>query len=163
MLRALRPLARQTAVPRALPAARRWATTVNGEEHHSPSEVAPPPPPGVPVDPQLNGYPQLPYVSLQTREPFGWWDIQERKNFNELVHEEEDVLGMWGPDVHKISPGRALAQIGIAASLIAAFGYLIYQTAPESPVARREYPYDGLSKELGGWSKARVEEPEVDE
>lgn len=52
MLRALRPLARQTAVPRALPSARRWATTVNGEEHHSPSEVAPPPPPGVPVDPQ---------------------------------------------------------------------------------------------------------------
>lgn len=70
---------------------------------------------------------------------------------------------MWGPDVHKISPGRALFQIGVAASLIGAFAYVIYQTAPESPVARREYPYDGLSKELGGWSKARVEEPEVDE
>lgn len=37
------------------------------------------------TDQAVNGYPQLPYVSLQQREPFGWWDRQERKNFNEVV------------------------------------------------------------------------------
>lgn len=33
----------------------------------------------------MNGYPQLPNESLQNRYPFGWWDIQERKNFGEVV------------------------------------------------------------------------------
>lgn len=37
------------------------------------------------ADSTVNGYPQLPYVSLQQREPFGWWDQQERKNFGEVV------------------------------------------------------------------------------
>ncbi len=31
------------------------------------------------------GYPQLPYISLQRRPAKGWWDNQERKNFGETV------------------------------------------------------------------------------
>jgi hypothetical protein len=33
----------------------------------------------------VNGYPELPYVSLQRRVPKGWWDNQERRNFGETV------------------------------------------------------------------------------
>lgn len=33
----------------------------------------------------VHGYPQLPAISLQTRSPYGWWDPQERKNFDEVV------------------------------------------------------------------------------
>lgn len=40
---------------------------------------------GFQADSPVNGYPQLPYVTLQSREPFGWWDQQERKNFGEVV------------------------------------------------------------------------------
>lgn len=37
------------------------------------------------VDPQLNGYPQLPAVSYQRRQPYGWDDMQERRNHGEPV------------------------------------------------------------------------------
>jgi hypothetical protein len=33
----------------------------------------------------VDGYPELPYVSIQKRVAKGWWDNQERKNFNETV------------------------------------------------------------------------------
>ena len=36
-------------------------------------------------DPQLAGYPVLPYVSKQRRSPFGWDDPQMRRNFGETV------------------------------------------------------------------------------
>ena len=36
-------------------------------------------------DPQLAGYPELPYVSKQRRSPFGWDDPQMRRNFGEPV------------------------------------------------------------------------------
>ena len=37
------------------------------------------------LDPQLNGYPQLPDVSRQTLPPRGWWDIQMRRNLGDTV------------------------------------------------------------------------------
>lgn len=36
-------------------------------------------------DPQLAGYPELPYVSKQRRQPYGWDDPQMRRNFGETV------------------------------------------------------------------------------
>jgi hypothetical protein len=36
----------------------------------------------------VDGYPELPYVSLQRRVPKGWWDNQERRNFGETVRHE---------------------------------------------------------------------------
>lgn len=36
-------------------------------------------------DPQLAGYPELPYVSKQRRPPLGWEDPQMRRNFGEPV------------------------------------------------------------------------------
>ena len=36
-------------------------------------------------DPQLAGYPELPFVSKQRRSPFGWEDAQMRRNFGEPV------------------------------------------------------------------------------
>ena len=37
------------------------------------------------VDPQLGGYPQLPFVSRQYLAPKGWWDQQMRRNFGDTV------------------------------------------------------------------------------
>lgn len=37
------------------------------------------------ADPQLAGYPELPYESKQRRSAFGWDDWQMRRNFGETV------------------------------------------------------------------------------
>ena len=37
------------------------------------------------LDPQLNGYPQLPNISRQTLPPHGWWDFQMRRNRGDTV------------------------------------------------------------------------------
>jgi hypothetical protein len=37
------------------------------------------------LDPQLNGYPQLPNVSRQSLPPSGWWDFQMRRNRGDTV------------------------------------------------------------------------------
>lgn len=37
------------------------------------------------ADITVHGYPQLPAINLQSRSPYGWWDQQERKNFDEVV------------------------------------------------------------------------------
>lgn len=77
--------------------------------------------------------------------------------------EEEDRLGMWGPDVHKTSPGSALLQLSLALSLVGCFAYMLSVTRPEATFVRREYPYNGLEKELGGHQHARVESPDLDD
>lgn len=37
------------------------------------------------VDPQLNGYPQLPNESRQSLPAHGWWDNQMRRNYGDTV------------------------------------------------------------------------------
>ena len=37
------------------------------------------------LDPQLNGYPQLPDTPRQSLPPRGWWDMQMRRNFGDTV------------------------------------------------------------------------------
>ena len=37
------------------------------------------------LDPQLNGYPQLPNVSRQLLPAHGWWDFQMRRNRGDTV------------------------------------------------------------------------------
>jgi hypothetical protein len=37
------------------------------------------------LDPQLNGYPQLPAISRQSLPAKGWWDIQMRRNLGDTV------------------------------------------------------------------------------
>lgn len=79
------------------------------------------------------------------------------------VLEEEDRLGMWGPDIHKTTPFSALMQLSLALSLVGGFAYILSVTRPESPVAKRDYPYNGLEKELGGHGGARAEQPVLDD
>ncbi|ORX62370.1 hypothetical protein DM01DRAFT_1315817 [Hesseltinella vesiculosa] len=100
-------------------------------------------------DPQIGDYPNLPQYSAQSRGPFGWWDPQDKRNFGEDVHEEDELYGVWAPDLHTYSPYKALAQLALAASVLAGVAGIIYKTHPESPAVKRTYPYDGLKKSLG--------------
>ncbi|KAL7004251.1 hypothetical protein EMMF5_006196 [Cystobasidiomycetes sp. EMM_F5] len=103
-------------------------------------------------DPQLAGlgYPQLPQISRQHRSPRGWWDRQERINFNETLPENDDTLSMWGVDEHAKKPSTAFAELALASGLFALFGCLVYTQVPARPASKREYPYDGLVKEMSG-------------
>jgi NADH dehydrogenase (ubiquinone) 1 beta subcomplex subunit 8 len=123
-------------------------------------------------DPQLGEYPQLPFVSLQRRkyDP-RWWDPQEKRNFGEEVseiiifpfeltsilklillqlHEQDDVLGVWAPDVFEKPASSALRQFLIAMGVAATFAGTVYVTLPNRPSQPRQYPRDGLLAELGG-------------
>ncbi|KAF9525648.1 hypothetical protein CPB83DRAFT_870758 [Crepidotus variabilis] len=117
------------------------------------------------ADPQLNGYPQLPNTSRQYLPPVGWQDNLLRKNFGDTLHEREELYSMWGPDIPPISPYTALGHFAIAAGSIITAGFFIkYILLPDAPVARREFPYGGLVKELGGLdeNKARPLSDESD-
>ncbi|KAH9813735.1 hypothetical protein DFH28DRAFT_1096251 [Melampsora americana] len=105
------------------------------------------------IDPQLDGlhYPRIQSDSRQWRNPYAQWDDpQERCNFDEPLHAEEEMMGIWAPDVHRISPSHALLNLSIAFSVLAGIMSISSSLAPSSPVVPREFPYDGLCKELGG-------------
>ncbi|KIK93610.1 hypothetical protein PAXRUDRAFT_504247 [Paxillus rubicundulus Ve08.2h10] len=117
-------------------------------------------------DPQLGDYPELPWLSNQTLPPRGWWDPQMRRNFGDPVHENEEVLSMWGPDISAVPPQTALFQFTLAASAFVGFAFLCkYALLPERPTVPREYPFSGLVRELGGLeeNKAREETDDGDE
>lgn len=63
---------------------------------------------------------------------------------------------MWGPDVHQIPPYEALKQFTFAFSLFGGIMLFSYLVTPTKPVVPREYPFDGLVKELGGLEENKV-------
>ncbi|RAK77154.1 uncharacterized protein BO72DRAFT_448222 [Aspergillus fijiensis CBS 313.89] len=103
-------------------------------------------------DPLQNGnYQNPPRMKRAFRDPYGdWWDKQERRNFGEPVHEENEILGVFSPEQYThVTPGKGILQIG--AFIVAFLGLcgtvsLFY---PDKPSVPRTFP-DGLEKELGG-------------
>ncbi|WFD29924.1 hypothetical protein MSPP1_000938 [Malassezia sp. CBS 17886] len=105
--------------------------------------------PGSRVDAQLGSYPAMPKETQQFRPHSpNWWDPQERRNYGEVLHEEDDVLNMWSPDKYKTKPTKALGDFLIAVGALASFSYVVYRMTPEPPMARKTFPRDGLSAEL---------------
>jgi NADH dehydrogenase (ubiquinone) 1 beta subcomplex subunit 8 len=73
------------------------------------------------------------------------------------IHEQDEVLSMWGPDPPPIRPQEALKQLTLAALGFVGVGFLIKEMlVPEMPAVRREYPYGGLVAELGGVPENKV-------
>ena len=126
-------------------------------------------------EPPLTDYPKLPDVSRQYLPPLGWEDNLLRRNQGDPVsqpkvyllsfslrlsfqlHEQEELYSMWGPDIPPVSPYTALRHFLIAATGIVGAGFFIkYALVPDPPVVRRQYPFDGLVKELGGLEENKV-------
>ena len=63
---------------------------------------------------------------------------------------------MWGPDPPQIPIEDARRQFLMAVAGFIAFGFLVKAITPEPPAIRREYPFDGLVKELGGVEENKV-------
>ncbi|GAA5879765.1 hypothetical protein JCM3774_000180 [Rhodotorula dairenensis] len=124
-------------------------------------ETAPPPIPmsnapqyNPDVEPALHamGYPALSSASRQLRSPKGWWDNQERVNFGEPVPENDDIQSMWAPDVHKIKPSSAVAQLLLMFGAVGAFAFGVYEFRAQPHALPRAYPHDGLVQALSGTS-----------
>lgn len=82
-----------------------------------------------------------------------------RRNFGDPIHEYDEVLSMWGPDVSQVPPRKALFQFSLAVSAFVAFGFLCnYALVPDRPTVPREYPYSGLVRELGGLEENKARE-----
>jgi NADH dehydrogenase (ubiquinone) 1 beta subcomplex subunit 8 len=96
-------------------------------------------------------------VKRQFRDPHtDWWDKQERRNYGEPVHEDNDILGMFSPEEYTwTSPGKGALQLG--AFIVAVFGLcgVVSLYYPDKPSAPREFE-DGLERELGGPNALRV-------
>ncbi|KII85042.1 hypothetical protein PLICRDRAFT_145690 [Plicaturopsis crispa FD-325 SS-3] len=144
--------------------ARRAIVVPNTRSYATPTTPAPLP--GHELDPQLNGYPELPNVSRQYLPPKGWWDPQMRRNFGELLHEKEELYSMWGPDIPNVPPPTALYQFTLVTLGFVSFGlFAKYALVPERPAVPREYPFSGLVTELGSLeeNKARPEDESEEE
>nr|POE69077.1 hypothetical protein CFP56_72784 [Quercus suber] len=103
-------------------------------------------------------------IKRQHRDPYGdWWDKQERRNYGEPLHEDNDILGIFSPeDYTHFTPGKGLL---LWAGFLGAVGFLsaaVYQYLPDRPSAPRTYP-GGLEKELGGPRAPRARKTEDDD
>lgn len=73
------------------------------------------------------------------------------------MHEREELYSMWGPDKSHVAPATALNHFAIAFSGFVAFGFLCsYVLIPDRPAVPRQYPFNGLVRELGGIEENRV-------
>ncbi|KAI9372017.1 hypothetical protein BJX61DRAFT_543096 [Aspergillus egyptiacus] len=105
-----------------------------------------------PDDPLQNGgYQNPPRVKRQFRDPNAdWWDKQERRNFGEPVHEENEILGVFSPEQYThVSPGKGLLHIGTFVATFLGFCGVVSFFYPDKPSTPRTFP-GGLEKELGG-------------
>ncbi|KAL8713216.1 MAG: hypothetical protein Q9220_002737 [cf. Caloplaca sp. 1 TL-2023] len=101
--------------------------------------------------PQNGGYTNPPPQKRQFRDPYGdWWDKQERRNFGEPVHEDQDILGMFSPHEYThFTAGKGFFLLGCFAATVLGLCGVVRVYYPDRPSAPRTFP-GGLDRELGG-------------
>jgi len=108
-------------------------------------------------NPQNGGYPVMKPEKRQHRDPYaGWWDEQERRDYNEVVHEDNDILGRFATEDYTwTTAGWGWVLMGsFVATFLGVLG-VVYVTYPDKPAVPRTFP-DGLEQELGGKGTVRV-------
>ncbi|KAI9835443.1 MAG: hypothetical protein M1819_002361 [Sarea resinae] len=103
-------------------------------------------------DPGMNGgYVSPPAQKRQFRDPYGdWWDKQERRNYGEPVHEDNDILGLFSPDEYThYKPAKGFALLGTFVATVFGLAGVVYFFYPDKPAVPKAYP-GGLETELGG-------------
>ncbi|KAH7017044.1 hypothetical protein EDB80DRAFT_634858 [Ilyonectria destructans] len=109
-------------------------------------------------DPGMNGgYINPPSIKRQFRDPHGnWWDPQERRNFGEPIHEDNDMLGIFSPwDYTWTTTGPGLIMVGSFIAVFLSVTGVVYLNYPDMVAYPREYE-NGLQRELGGPGAVRA-------
>ena len=110
-----------------------------------------------PEHPEFADYKNPEFVLKQTLSPYAKYDDpQNRRNKNDPMHTDEDLLDMWSPDYYDyVSDSTALKHNAVFFGLIFGVASIIYyfQLYPEKPAMIRSFPYNGLADSLGSTSK----------
>jgi hypothetical protein len=106
---------------------------------------------------QNGGYINPPRIKRQFRDPHGnWWDPQERRNFGEPIHEDNDVLGIFSPwEYTWTTAGPGAIMVGTFIAVFMSVTGIVYLNYPDRPAYPREFE-GGLERELGGPGATRV-------
>ncbi|KAH6958085.1 hypothetical protein BKA59DRAFT_236240 [Fusarium tricinctum] len=112
-------------------------------------------------DPGMNGgYINPPRIKRQFRDPHAnWWDPQERRNFGEPIHEDNDVLGIFSPwEYTWTTAGPGAVMVGTFIAVFMSVTGIVYLNYPDRPAYPRSFE-GGLERELGGpgATRARME------
>ncbi|CAD0027075.1 unnamed protein product, partial [Aureobasidium pullulans] len=85
------------------------------------------------------------------RDPYGdWWDKQERRNFGEPVHEDNDTLGIFSTEPYThFQPGHGAVLLGTFIASVFVLMGVVRQYYPDKASVPRTFP-GGLDRELGG-------------
>ncbi|THX99528.1 hypothetical protein D6D02_09165 [Aureobasidium pullulans] len=97
------------------------------------------------------GYVNPPAVKRAFRDPYGdWWDKQERRNFGEPVHEDNDTLGIFSTEPYThFQPGHGAVLLGTFIASVFVLMGVVRQYYPDKASVPRTFP-GGLDRELGG-------------
>lgn len=106
---------------------------------------------------QNGGYVNPPLEKRQFRDPYAdWWDKQEKRNFGEPCHEDNDILGVFSPEEYTwTTAGKGGIMMGTFLTAAAGLLFAVSVTYPDKPSAPREFTA-GLERELGGERGVRV-------
>lgn len=100
---------------------------------------------------QNGQYPEVPRVKRSLRDPYdNWWDPQERRNYGEPIHEDNDILGVFSTEPYThftTSWGWVLMGTFVGTVLTLCGAVAVYY--PDKPSVPRTFP-GGLETELGG-------------
>lgn len=85
------------------------------------------------------------------RDPHGgWWDAQEKRNFGEPVHEDNEILGVFSPEEYThVTAGKGFFHLGCFVAAFLGLVGVVSLNYPDKPSVPKAY-VDGLEKELGG-------------
>jgi len=111
---------------------------------------------------QNGGFINPPAVKRQFRDPTAdWWDKQERRNFGEPLHEDNELVSIMAPYEYDFTTGKAA--FAMAATFMATIGSIVgicYAFYPDKLAYPTEYE-GGLVRELGGMGAPSVSLPSL--
>ncbi|EGF81675.1 hypothetical protein BATDEDRAFT_34915 [Batrachochytrium dendrobatidis JAM81] len=102
-------------------------------------------------DSLIGDYPRIEPQFAWIRDPYSYWDQQGRRNFGEVLYDNDQFTDAWG-----IGPASDWWQPTVTAAVI--FGFIgilvsmayLWDTDSHLWFAEKDYPFNGLRIELGG-------------
>eukprot|EP00043_Microstomoeca_roanoka_P025093 m.7485 g.7485 ORF g.7485 m.7485 type:complete len:142 (+) comp5230_c0_seq1:90-515(+) len=99
-------------------------------------------------------YPEHSDISAQLKTPWGYWNSQDRRNFNEPLDENDDIKTVWVVDEQtangRVSPKQGLFQLMAVLGMLTGVYLLAKGSKPEykKPVHGREFPLNPENMQL---------------
>ncbi|EMR09908.1 hypothetical protein PNEG_01668 [Pneumocystis murina B123] len=83
----------------------------------------------------------IPFVNRQTRTPYDpeYFDVTERRKFGEILHEQDEILSMFSPDIHShVTSSKAILHLFTFGFIVVTISSIAYIFRPKPLAAPRE-------------------------